>query len=117
MHALFDAGKVLFVFEVALLDVVELLLAGLVGLECVFIEEIPELFRFLEDVECHFEGGVLELDDEVDEQLVLVLPNREFPSNLPELLRHPVGDNRDVLQVVHKPANVAHLLREAARQP
>ena len=93
------------------------------GLNCVRCSinsadfECKELVRLLEDVEGHLERGVLELDDEVDEELVLVLPNRKLLPNSPELLRHPVRHDRHVLQVVHEPADVRHLLREAPRQP
>lgn len=103
--------------EVGLLDLVELLLVGLVLIECVFLEEIAVIGAFLEYLEGHLEVGVLELDEEVDEDLVRVLGDGELLADLPELLGDPAGDVGDVLQVVHEPPYVRHLGREHARQP
>lgn len=103
--------------DVALLDVVELLLAGLVGLPRSLLEEVAELVGLFEHVERHFERRVLELDDEVDEEFVLVLADGELLPDAPELLCHPVGHDRHVLEVVHKPPDVANFVGEAAGQP
>lgn len=117
LHGFADAGEILLMLEVALLDIVELLLAGFVLLECGLVEEVAVLLALLEDVERHLERGVLELDDEVNEELVLVLGDRKLLPDLPELLGHPVGHDRDVLEVVDVGADAGDLFGEAARQP
>ena len=115
LHGLLDTREVFLVLDVGLLDIVELLLAGLVGLEGGLVEEVLEFIGLLEDVEGHLEGAVLELDDEVDEELILVLADGELLSDLPEFLGHPVGHDRHVLQVVDVVLYVVDLVREQPR--
>lgn len=103
--------------HVALLQIVELLLTGLVGPPGRLLKEVTELIRSLEDVQGHLESRVLELDDEVDEELVLVLPNRELLTDAPELLGNPVGKNSHVFEVVNKGTDIGHFVIETARQP
>ena len=50
LHALLDAREIHLMLEVALLEVVELLLARLVGPERALLEQVPELLGFFEDV-------------------------------------------------------------------
>lgn len=103
--------------HVALLQVVELLLAGLVGQPGCFRKEVTELIRSLEDVEGHLEGGVLELDDEVDKELVLVLSDRELLPDAPKLLGYPVCQYGHVFEVVDEGSDVGYLVIEAAGEP
>lgn len=86
--------------DVGFLDIVELFLTGLVGLEAGLIEEILKLLGFLQDIQGHLERRVLKLDDEVDEELILVLADGELLPYFPKFLGHPVGHDCYVLQVV-----------------
>jgi hypothetical protein len=86
-------------------------------LEACVIEEISKLFAFGEDAHGHFLACVLKLDDEIHENLVFVLGDREFLPCFPKLFGHPVGDDRRELQILHEAFNVLNLLVETARQP
>lgn len=104
-------------FDVCFFDILELLLTWLVAVESGGVEEIFIVLWFFEDIQGHFEGGVLELDDEIDEDLVFDLSNRELFSYSPELFGHPVRNNSHIFQVVNVALDVWDLLGEQARQP
>lgn len=78
------------------LDVFVLLFAGLVMPVTITIEEIPIFLGFVNDVDRHFEAGVLEFDNEVDKNFIFCLRNRKLFTDFPEFLGHPVSDYRHV---------------------
>ncbi len=82
-------------FQVTSFNLVELLLGGLEVGKSGFIEEVAVIGGFLEYLECHFEDGGLEFDDEVDEDLITVLGNTEILPQTPELLGNPTANAAD----------------------
>ena len=62
LHGLLDGVEILLVLDVALLDVVELVLRGLEVAVAVVVEEVAQFVGPLQDVQRHFERAVLELD-------------------------------------------------------
>lgn len=56
--------------EIGLLHLVELLLVRLVVPESSLVEEVSVICAFFENLECHFEIGILELDEEVHKDLI-----------------------------------------------
>jgi len=98
------------VFDIGLLDIVELFLVGLIGLVAVDVEEVFVLFVEFHDVEGHLQTAVLKFDYKVDEDFVLDLSDIELFSDLPELLCHPIRNDGDILQVVHIGSDVLNLI-------
>ena len=117
LHWFFDAIEVFLMLDVWIFDFIELLLAGVVVIERVWIKEILELCWFFEDVQSHFESCVLEFYNKVDEDLVFNLRNLEFFTDSPKLFGHPVSNYRHIFKVLHESFDISDLLCEKARQP
>ena len=86
--------------QVRLFDLVELLLARLIVFERCRIKEISVALRLFENVQCHFKGRILKFDDKIYKNFIFAGTVRtyiELLSYFPELLRHPVGNNRNIL--------------------
>jgi len=103
------------VLFVAFFDLVELVFTGLILVEGDWIEEVAVLLVFVDDVEGHFEVGVLELDDEVDKNLVFHLRDGKVLPTFPEFFSHPVGYNSHIFQVLDVPLDIVDFLREQSR--
>jgi len=105
------------VFNISLLDILELLLTWIITLESCGLEEVFVVLWLFEDVQCHFECCILELDYKINEHFVLNLRNCKLFSYFPELFGHPVRYNRHIFQIVDISFNVWDLLCKKTRQP
>ena len=78
----------------------ELLFIWKVVLEGFLIEEVAVFWRFLYDLERHFEVSILEFDDEIGKDLITVLGDIVLLPYFPELLGYPACDGAEILQIV-----------------
>ena len=100
---------------VALFDLVKLVFAGFVFAEGLRIKKVAIILILVDDVEGHFEVGILEFDDEVDKYFIFHLSYGKIFSAFPELLGHPVSNNRHIFQVLNVLLYIVHLLSKQPR--
>jgi len=105
------------VFNIAIFNIVELLFGWLVGLIAGLIKHIFNFFALFEDGQCHLEGSVLKLNDEVNKHLIFVLYKIKLFTNSPKLFSHPISNYCHILQIVHVSTNVCDLFIKQARKP